>query len=405
MDELGAIKYRYDKLKPYLNEKVKRLVLAAEAKAIGWGGIEKVSRATGTSNDTISKGIKELDDEPEVIESGKIRKPGGGRKKIIEIDPTLLSDLDTLIEPTTRGDPESPLRWTCKSTRKLARELKNMGHTISHMRVADILHDQGYSLQSNKKVIEGDTHPDRNAQFILINYKTKLFMKYDQPVISVDTKKKELVGNFKNGGREYHLKGNPEKVLVHDFIIPEKGKANPYGVYDISRNEGWVSVGTDHDTSAFAVESIRRWWNIMGCIAYPDANKLLITADSGGSNGYRVRLWKIELQKLADESGLEISVCHFPPGTSKWNKIEHRLFSFITQNWRGKPLISHEAIVNLIASTTTQKGLHLKCGLDKETYPKGIKITDEELKKINMTIEKFHGEWNYTIKPNENKIT
>lgn len=405
MDELGAIKYRYDKLKPYLNEKVKRLVLAAEAKAIGWGGIEKVSRATGASNDTISKGIKELDDEPEVIESGKIRKPGGGRKKIIEIDPTLLSDLDTLIEPTTRGDPESPLRWTCKSTRKLARELKNMGHTISHMRVADILHDQGYSLQSNKKVIEGDTHPDRNAQFILINYKTKLFMKYDQPVISVDTKKKELVGNFKNGGREYHLKGNPEKVLVHDFIIPEKGKANPYGVYDISRNEGWVSVGTDHDTSAFAVESIRRWWNIMGCIAYPDAKKLLITADSGGSNGYRVRLWKIELQKLADESGLEISVCHFPPGTSKWNKIEHRLFSFITQNWRGKPLISHEAIVNLIASTTTQKGLHLKCGLDKETYPKGIKITDEELKKINMTIEKFHGEWNYTIKPNENKIT
>lgn len=405
MDELGAIKYRYDRLKPYLNEKVKRLVLAAEAKSIGWGGIDRVSRATGASNDTISKGIKELDEEPEVIESGKIRKPGGGRKKIIEIDSTILSDLDALIEPTARGDPESPLRWTCKSTRKLARELKNMGHNISHMRVADILHDQGYSLQSNKKVIEGDTHPDRNAQFILINYKTKLFMNYSQPVISVDTKKKELMGNFKNGGREYHFKGNPEKVLVHDFIIPEQGKVNPYGVYDISRNEGWVSVGTDHDTSAFAVESIRRWWNIMGCIAYPDAKKLLITADSGGSNGYRVRLWKIELQKLADESGLEISVCHFPPGTSKWNKIEHRLFSFITQNWRGKPLISHEAIVNLIAATTTQNGLHLKCGLDKEAYPKGIKITDEELKKINMTIEKFHGEWNYTIKPNEIKIT
>jgi len=405
MDELDAIKYRYDKLKPYLNEKVKRLVLAAEAKSIGWGGIEKVSRVTGASNDTISKGIKELDEEPEVIESGKIRKPGGGRKKIVEIDPTLLSDLDALIEPTARGDPESLLRWTCKSTRKLARELKNMGHNISHMRVADILHDQGYSLQSNRKVIEGDTHPDRNAQFILINYKTKLFTNYGQPVISVDTKKKELVGNFKNGGREYHLKGDPEKVLVHDFIIPGQGKVNPYGVYDISRNEGWVSVGTDHDTSAFAVESIRRWWNLMGCIAYPDAKKLLITADSGGSNGYRVRLWKIELQKLADESRLEISVCHFPPGTSKWNKIEHRLFSFITQNWRGKPLISHEAIVNLIAATTTQNGLHLKCGLDKEAYPKGIKITDEELKKINMTIEKFHGEWNYTIKPNEIKIT
>lgn len=401
MDELGIIKCRYDSLKPFLNEKARRLLLAAEAKAIGWGGIEKVSRATGVSSDTISKGINELEDEPEVIESGKIRKPGGGRKKLIDTDPTLLSDLDTLIEPTTRGDPESPLRWTCKSTRKLARELKNMGHNVSHMRVADILHIQGYSLQSNQKVIEGNTHPDRNAQFILINNKTKLFMKYDQPVISVDTKKKELVGNFKNVGREYHLKGHPEKVLVHDFVIPEQGKANPYGVYDISRNEGWVNVGTDHDTSAFAVESIHRWWNLMGRAAYPDARKLLITADSGGSNGYRVRLWKSELQKFANESRLEISVCHFPPGTSKWNKIEHRLFSFITQNWRGKPLISHEAIVNLIAATTTKKGLHVECGLDDGVYPKGIKITDDELKTINMTIEKFHGEWNYTIKPNE----
>lgn len=406
MVELGTIKCRYDLLKPFLNEKARRLFLAAEAKAIGWGGIDRVSKATGVSNDTISKGIRELNDAPEVIESGKIRKPGGGRKKLVETDVTLLSDLNVLIEPTTRGDPESPLRWTCKSTRNLARELKNMGHNISHMRVSDILHDQGYSLQSNQKVIEGDSHPDRNAQFIMINNKSKLFMKYGQPVISVDTKKKELVGNFKNSGREYHLKGNPDKVLVHDFIIPAQGKVNPYGVYDISRNEGWVSVGTDHDTSAFAVESIHRWWDLMGCIAYPEAKKLLITADSGGSNGYRVRLWKSELQKLADESRLEISVCHFPPGTSKWNKIEHRLFSFITQNWRGKPLISHEAIVNLIAATTTEKGLHLECSLDNDVYPKGIKITDDELKNINMIIEKFHGEWNYTIKPNENrKIT
>ena len=401
MDELSAIKCRYDYINRFLNEKTRRLFLASEAKTIGWGGIEKVSRATGVSSDTISKGCKELENEPEIIESGKIRKPGGGRKKLVDTDATLLSDLDNLIEPTTRGDPESPLRWTCKSTRKLARELKNMGHNISHMRVADILHSQGYSLQSNQKVIEGDNNPDRNGQFILINNKTKLFIKYGQPVISVDTKKKELVGNFRNGGREYHLKGNPLKVLVHDFKIKGLGKVNPYGIYDTSRNEGWVNVGTDHDTSAFAVESIRQWWNTMGKMAYPDASKLLITADSGGSNGYRVRLWKVELQKLADESGLEITVSHFPPGTSKWNKIEHRLFSFITQNWRGKPLISHEAIVNLIAATTTQKGLHVECRLDEKVYPKGIKISDNELKEINLTSDKFHGEWNYTIKPNK----
>ena len=404
MNGSSKIEERYDYIKPFLNEKARRLFLAAEAKAIGWGGIEKVSRETGVSSDTISKGCKELEEEPEIIESGKIRKPGGGRKKLIETDSTLLSDLDSLIEPTARGDPESPLRWTCKSTRQLARELKNMGHNISHTRVAEILHEQGYSLQANRKVIEGDRHPDRNGQFILINNKTKLFTKCGQPVVSVDTKKKELVGNFKNGGREFHLKGYPEKVLVHDFKIPGLGKVNPYGIYDISRNEGWVSVGTDHDTSAFAVESIRQWWNTMGKVAYPYARKLLITADSGGSNGYRVRLWKIELQKFADESGLEISVSHFPPGTSKWNKIEHKLFSFITQNWRGKPLISHEVIVNLIAATTTQKGLHVECGMDKKIYPKGIRISDNELKEINLITEKFHGEWNYTIKPNEKPV-
>ena len=401
MNESSEIKERYNLIKPFLNEKVRRLFLAAESKVIGWGGIEKVSRETGVSSDTISKGCKELEEVPEVIESGKIREPGGGRKKLIETDPTLLSDLDSLVEPTARGDPESPLRWTCKSTRKLARELKNMGHNVSHTRVAEMLRGQGYSLQANQKVIEGDKHPDRNAQFLFINNKTKQFIKYCQPVVSVDTKKKELVGNFKNGGREFHLKGHPEKVLVHDFKISGLGKVNPYGVYDISRNEGWVSVGTDHDTSAFAVESIRQWWNTMGKIAYPDAHKLLITADSGGSNGYRVRLWKVELQKLADDSGLEISVSHFPPGTSKWNKIEHKLFSFITQNWRGKPLISHEVIVNLIAATTTQKGLHVECGMDKKVYRKGIKISDNELKEINLTSEKFHEEWNYTIKPNK----
>jgi hypothetical protein len=401
MNESSEINERYSLIKPFLNEKARRLHLAAEAKIIGWGGIERVSRETGVSSDTISKGCKELEEEPEVIESGKIRKPGGGRKKLIEKDPTLLSDLDSLIEPNVRGDPESPLRWTCKSTRQLARSLKSMGHTVSHTRVAEILRIQGYSLQANQKVIEGEKHPDRNAQFILINNRTKLFTKYGQPVISVDTKKKELVGNFKNGGRKYHLKGHPEKVLVHDFKIPSLGKVNPYGIYDISRNEAWVNVGTDHDTSAFAVESIRQWWNTMGKIAYPDAHKLLITADSGGSNGYRVRLWKVELQKFANDSGLEISVSHFPPGTSKWNKIEHRLFSFITQNWRGKPLISHEVIVNLIAATTTREGLRVECALDKNVYPRGIKICNYELKEVNLAVEKFHGEWNYTIKPYE----
>jgi hypothetical protein len=401
MDESSEINKRYNLIKPFFNEKARRLYLAAEAKVIGWGGIERVSRETGAASDTISKGCKELEEKPEVIEFGKIRKPGGGRKKLIETDSTLLSDLDNLIEPTVRGDPESPLRWTCKSTRQLAHALKNMGHNISHTRVAEILHIQGYSLQANQKVIEGERHPDRNAQFILINNKTKLFTKHGQPVISVDTKKKELVGNFKNGGREFHLKGHPEIVFVHDFKIPELGKVNPYGIYDISRNEAWVNVGTDHDTSTFAVESIRQWWNTMGKIAYPNAHKLLITADSGGSNGYRVRLWKVELQKFANDSGLEISVSHFPPGTSKWNKIEHRLFSFITQNWRGKPLISHEVIVNLIAATTTREGLHVECALDKKVYPKGIKIYDHELKEVNLVVEKFHGEWNYTIKPNE----
>lgn len=396
----NTIKQRFDLIKPYLNERTKRIFLAVEATSLGWGGITKVSRATGVSRDVIGRGREGLEnDEP--MDLNRIRRSGGGRKKIIDKDSTLLCDLENLIDPVTRGDPKSPLRWTCKSTRKLARELKAMGHNISHTRVAELLHKLNYSLQANKKTIEGTNHPDRDAQFEYINRKTKDFLREEQPVISVDTKKKEQVGNFKNGGRELCPKGNPERVRVHDFIIKELGKVNPYGVYDIERNKGWVNVGTDHDTSAFAVESIRRWWCSMGQGIYPNAKKLFITADSGGSNGYRVRLWKVELQKFADETGIEISVSHFPPGTSKWNKIEHRLFSHITLNWRGKPLISHEVIVNLIAATTTEKGLRVKCQLDRNLYPKGIKISKEQMAQINIQRDEFHGEWNYTIKPGE----
>ncbi len=304
-----------------------------------------------------------------------------------------------MIEPATCGDPESPLRWTSKSLRKLTAELNAMGHKTNRSTVAELLHEMEYSLQANKKTIEGTTHPDRNAQFEHINSTAKEYLAEGQPVISVDTKKKELVGRFRNAGREVRPKGDPEKVLVHDFIIPELGRAAPYGVYDIAQNVGWVSVGIDHDTSAFAVETIRRWWYSMGQQTYPNANRLLITADSGGSNGSRVKLWKLELQKLADETGMEISVCHLPPGTSKWNKIEHRLFSFITKNWRGKPLISHEVIVSLIAGTTTETGLKVRCLLDTNSYPKGIKLSDKDMANVNIVKHDFHGEWNYTIGP------
>ena len=399
-EDENTIKQRFDLIKPYLNERTKRIFLVVEAISLGWGGITKVSRATGVSRDVIGRGCEGLKNA-EPMDLNRIRKPGGGRKKIIDKDSTLLCDLENLIDPVTRGDPKSPLRWTCKSTRKLARELKAMGHNISHTRVAELLHKLNYSLQANKKTIEGTNHPDRNAQFEYINHKTKDFLQKKQPVISVDTKKKEQVGNFKNGGRELCPKGNPERVRVHDFIIKELGKVNPYGVYDIESNKGWVNVGTDHDTSAFAVESIRRWWCSMGQGIYPNAKKLFITADSGGSNGYRVKLWKVELQKFADETSMEISVSHFPPGTSKWNKIEHRLFSYITLNWRGKPLISHEVIVNLIAATTTEKGLRVECQLDRNLYPKGIKISKEQMAQINIQRDEFHGEWNYTIKPGE----
>jgi hypothetical protein len=402
--EKELITKRFELLAPLLDEKQLRLYVAAEAMVLGHGGISLASQATGVSRPTITTGCKELvglnaaKSAPDTM--GRVRKMGGGRKRTIDLDETLRSDLEGLIEPVTRGDPESPLRWTSKSVRKLADELKRMGHKTSHRMVAELLREMGYSLQANRKTLEGSDHPDRNAQFEHIHNKVKEFQSCGQPVVSVDTKKKELVGDFKNSGKELRPKGDPEKVRVHDFEIRELGKAAPYGVYDQTRNVGWVNVGTDHDTSTFAVESIRRWWTTMGRESYPEADRLLITADGGGSNGSRVRLWKTELQKFANETGLIISVCHLPPGTSKWNKIEHRLFSYITQNWRGKPLVSHEVIVNLIASTTTSTGLSVKCEIDTNKYPKGIKVTDEELQKVKIIRDEFHGEWNYAIQPN-----
>lgn len=389
-----------DFARTHLDEKSRRLFAAAEAQALGRGGISAVSKATGISRNAISRGINELKEAPSRPQSKKrIRKKGGGRKRAVDKDPKLKEQLDSLIEPTTRGDPESGLRWTCKSLRNLAQELKNMGHQTSHRMVSELLHEMGYSLQANQKTLEGASHPDRNAQFEYIHNSVIRFQERQQPVISVDTKKKELVGQFKNGGREYRRKGSPIKVNVHDFKDPELGRAAPYGIYDITHNYGWVNVGIDNDTSAFAVESIHGWWLSMGRQIYPEARQLLITADSGGSNGYRVRLWKVELQKLSNETGLSLSVRHFPPGTSKWNKIEHRLFSFITQNWRGQPLVSHEVIVNLIKGTKNRSGLKVHCQLDTRKYPKGIKIPDRHMKELNVKRDDFHGEWNYTISP------
>ncbi len=346
------VKARFEKIFPFLNERQRRIYAAVEADVIGRGGVSRVSKALGMSRNTISSGLEELSEasqsEGQAKPLSKSRRPGGGRKRETDRAPTLLSDLEALIEPLERGDPESPLRWTCKSLRKLADELKRKGHKTSHRMVGELLHEMGYSLQANRKTLEGGSHPDRNAQFEFIHNRVKAFQAEGQPVISVDAKKKELVGNFKNKGVEWRGKGSPEDVLVYDFHYLGSGKVCPYGVYDMTENAGWVSVGVDHDTSSFAVESIRRWWRTMGQATYPDARHLLITADSGGSNGSRVRLWKVELQNFSDETGLEIFVCHFPPGTSKWNKIEHRLFSYISQNWRGRPLVSHEVIVNLI---------------------------------------------------------
>jgi transposase len=381
--EIGLIKKRFLYLAGILDERLRRIFAAAEAMALGYGGATLVSRETGVSRAAIALGCKELK-ECQKLDNQRIRKKGGGRKRAVDKDPSLKKDLENLLEPVTRGDPESPLLWTCKSVRKLSQELNRMGHKTSHNLVAELLKEMGYSLQANKKTLEGTSHPDRNAQFEHINNRVKKYQASELPVISVDTKKKELVGDFKNSGRELRPKGEPEKVRVHDFMIPELGKASPYGVYDLTHNVGWVNVGIDHDTAAFAVESIRRWWYTMGQERYPEANKLLITADSGGSNGYRIRLWKMELQNLANETGLAISVCHLPPGTSKWNKIEHRLFSFITQNWRGKPLISHEVIVNLIAATRTQNGLQVGCQIDTNSYPKGIKVPDDIIASLNL---------------------
>ena len=381
---------------PHLTERQRRLAAAADAHAIGYGGVSLVARITGMSRATIHQGLLELDEEE--LPAERSRRPGGGRKKLRDTDPSVLQDLQALVDPSSRGDPMSPLRWTCKSARQLATALVGKGHMISHVTVAELLRDLGYSLQGNSKTLEeGSDHPDRDEQFGYINRQVSRHMRRGLPVISVDTKKKELIGRYHNKGRELQPKGRPDKVKVHDFIDDEMGKAIPYGVYDVARNVGWVNVGTDHDTAGFAVASIRRWWKAMGQRIYPSADKLLICADSGGSNGYRTRLWKIELQHFADETGLDVTVCHLPPGTSKWNKIEHRLFSYISMNWRGKPLVSHEVVVNLIAATTTAKGLKVKAKLDLNSYPTGVEVSKEAMRHVNLQPHDFHGEWNYTI--------
>ena len=398
-----TINKKYRVLLPELSEQGRRLFAGVEAITVGWGGISAVACATGLSRTTVACGVKDAENSQR-LESGRIRKKGGGRKRRVETDITLRKDLEDLLEPHTRGDPESPLRWTSKSVRKLAIELKKMGHKTSHSMVASLLREMDYSLQANRKTTEGKQHPDRDAQFKYINRKAKKQQKMGQPVISVDTKKKELVGDFKNAGQEWHPKGEPEEVRVHDFKIKELGKVSPYGVYDLTKNDGLVSVGIDHDTAAFAVATIGKWWRKMGRRSYPKASHLLITADGGGSNSSRSRLWKVELQKLASRTGLTISVCHFPPGTSKWNKIEHRMFSFITKNWRGKPLVDRATIVSLIGSTKTEEGLEICCELDTTDYPKGIKVSDSELGKVKLKRHKFHGDWNYTITPKARNI-
>jgi hypothetical protein len=406
MQDAAAIKRireKYVVLSPAMDERLRRQWAATEAAAIGWGGVSAVSFATGLSRNTIAVGVRELEARqrnPAIPVEARLRRLGAGRKPITKTDPELLAALEALVDPVTRGHPESPLRWTCKSTAVLAAELTRQRHPVTDRTVAMLLKGAGYSLQANRKTREGTHNPDRDAQFGYINARVSEALAAGEPAISVDTKKKELVGDFKNAGRELRPKRQPEPVRVHDFKIPELGRASPYGVYDIAGNTGWVSVGIDHDTASFAVNAIRRWWQTMGQARYPDARSLLINADCGGSNGARVRLWKRELQVLADELGLTITVCHLPPGTSKWNKIEHKLFSFITQNWRGKPLVSYQTIVQLIAATTTRTGLNVKAEIDPATYPAGVKVTDAEMAAINLTAHAFHGEWNYTITPN-----
>jgi len=397
-DAADLIRQRFEALDPVLDEQARRRFAAAEARALGRGGVTLVSNVTGIARSTINRGIVEIAQNVSAGE-GRVRRPGGGRKAKTQEDPTLLEDLQKLLEASTRGDPMSPLLWTLKSLDKLCAALSDMGHDVCPNVVAKLLRRLGYSLQGNRKTREGSRHPDRDAQFQYLDACMKEHMAEQSPVISVDTKKKELVGDFKNGGRELRPKASPEEVRVHDFIDPELGRAVPYGIYDIADNKGWVSVGVDHDTAAFAVNTIRTWWSTMGQPRYPAAKRLMITADGGGSNGARVRLWKIELQKLVDEIGIPVTVCHLPPGTSKWNKIEHRLFAFITKNWRGKPLVSHQAIVQLIGATTTQKGLEVRATLDTNTYPAGIKVSDEEMATLAIDRHAFHGEWNYTLRP------
>ncbi len=404
MDHVAVVRERYERVGVSLHERGRRLFAAAEALAIGWGGVAIVARATGLAPSTIGAGkaeIREIEGTGEsALPPSRSRRKGGGRKKLTDRDPKLLPDLKKLLEPVTRGDPESSLQWTSKSMVNLARELVAQGHRVSPRSVSTLLKDMGYSLQANQKTKEGTSnHPDRNEQFEYIDRQVKKMIAAGNPALSVDTKKKELVGDFKNRGQEWRPEGDPEKVQVHDFIDPELGRVNPYGVYDLANNEAWVNVGIDHDTGAFAVASIRRWWLKMGLPRFAEAKEILITADGGGSNGSRLRLWKLELQKLADELQKPISVSHFPPGTSKWNKVEHRLFSFITQNWRGKPLVTHQVIVSLISATTTKTGLKVQAEIDSTIYPTGIKVTDAEMSALNITRAEFHGDWNYTIHP------
>jgi Rhodopirellula transposase DDE domain len=396
---IAQIRKRYTLAAGTLDERGRRTLAASEALTVGWGGISLVARATGLARATIGLGVKELRGTVAVAAPGRVRRSGGGRKKTVAKDPSVLADLERLVEPTARGDPQSPLRWTCKGVRKLAATLGQLGHQVSHQWVAAALEDLGYRLQANRKTREGGDHPDRDAQFAHINATAQAYLAAGDPVISVDAKKKELVGDFKNGGREWRPKGQPEEVRVHDFKIPALGRVTPYGVYDLAANAGWVSVGIDHDTAAFAVATIRRWWEQSGRTRYPAATRLLITADGGGSNGSRTRLWKREVQHLADDTGLAITVSHFPPGTSKWNKIEHRLFAYITQNWRGQPLVSYAVILSLIAGTTTSTGLTVQSDLDTATYPAGVKVSDAEMATLRLERDPFHGEWNYTILP------
>jgi len=397
MDQVELVRQKLSRLWPHMDERARRMLAAAEAQQFGHGGVSAVSRLCGLSRMTITKGIRELKEAP--LPPGRIRRAGAGRPRLEARDPALPEALERLVEPLTRGDPESPLRWTCKSTRRLAAELAAQRHVVSHEKVAQLLREQNYSLQGNRKTEEGNQHPDRNAQFLHINAAVSRALRAGAPVISVDTKKKELVGNYVNQGRQWRTRGAAERVNGHDFPAPSVPRAYPYGIYDIGRNRGFVNVGTDHDTGAFAVASIRGWWRHEGRRLYATAKRLLITADGGGSNGYRLRLWKLALQKFADDSGLTLSICHFPPGTSKWNKVEHRLFSFISSNWRGEPLRNYETIVRLISSTVTATGLAVTCRLDRRKYPAGRKVSREDMESLNLRQDSFHGEWNYTIAP------